>query len=102
MVDVCYLHRAQEDCSRYSSFGMEGTSLGVYCRQHAKDDMGFVQYRYCVKTNSLGRPSFGEEESQVAVYCGQHAKYGMVSIASALHAREGCRNLWLPRAEASP
>ena len=71
---------AHEDCSKWPSFGPDGSKGGVYSRQHAMGGMVSVAIKHCAHGSCSKWPSFGPDGSKGGVYCRQHALDGMVDV----------------------
>lgn len=87
MVDIGSKRRAHEGCSVHPTFGMEGSKMAMYCRNHAKDGMADVSH------------SFALEGQNAALLCRQDGKDGVVNLSGQLCAPDSCSKSTAFRAE---
>ena len=82
MINVDNKKCRTESCGKQPSFGVPGTKIAEYCKQHAPGGMVDVKSKRC-KNKSCGKfPRLGVAGTKTAEYCKEHAPEGMVDVKS--------------------
>jgi len=91
MLDVVHKRCAHDGCNKlYPAFNTPGSTRGLYCAAHRRDDMLDVVHKRCAHDGCNRRPAFNTPGSTQGLYCVDHKVNGMVIVVSKRCAHDGC------------
>ena len=67
MVNVYHIHCAHKGCFKISRFGVKGSKVCVYCRQHTEDGMVGISGTRCAGEGGSKQRNFGVKGRKVTV-----------------------------------
>ena len=71
-----------KDCKTRPNFNFEGELKGLYCKDHALDNMIDIKNKKCIYPLCKTRPNFNFEGELKKLYCKDHALDNMIDIKS--------------------
>lgn len=80
----------RESCTKYASYGVEGSGRGEFCAGHAEEGMVNVVTTRCAHAGCSTTPSFGVKGSTKKEFCSRHARKGMINVGVKRCAHKGC------------
>jgi hypothetical protein len=90
MVDVTKKLCESIDCTKRSSFNLEGQTHAKYCAKHKEANMIDVRNKKCGSIGCTKIPSFNLKGETKARYCFDHKETSMVNVVSAKCESIGC------------
>ena len=90
MVHVRTERCAQKACTKAPSYNFKGSTMRMYCKQHAEDGMVNVRYRLCSHSTCTKLSVYNVMGNKMAVYCRQHSRGGRKHVRRKLCSYDSC------------
>jgi len=80
----------QDNCNKKPNFNLPNEKVGIYCKQHCKENMIDIIHKKCLKDNCNKRPNFNLPNEKVGIYCKKHKKENMIDVNNKNCIEENC------------
>jgi hypothetical protein len=90
MVDVINKKCLSDNCNTLPTFNFLDDKIGIYCKEHSKENMIDVKSKRCQAENCNTQPTFNLPNKTVGIYCKEHSKENMIDVKSKKCQEENC------------
>lgn len=72
----------EENCDKTAIYNLQNEKIGIYCKDHTKENMVNVISKRCLEYNCNIQASFNISTENIGIYCSKHKKENMIDIIS--------------------